>query len=124
MNIHYLNFLVSSVLLVSVGLYVYVRFMPFLWDCRITEFGVEVVVFRFIKVWKIRFRTIEAAEVISGWRLYDPFRLNPYRTVRIPSRIFGEKVLLTKTGIISHLVITPKDPRSFCAIVNSSVARI
>jgi hypothetical protein len=81
-----------------------------IYDYRVTNGAVEVVLFHWLPVVRVHFDDIESAQILS-WK---EFRLASITTLRMGNRFAARYVLITKKrGWFRHLAITPADPVSF-----------
>jgi hypothetical protein len=80
---------------------------PYLCDVRLGATDVEFVMFKSIVVWAIPRDEIIRFDKVSF--LEGAFAFH------IPSRLFGQRVLLTRDrGFIRRITVTPSDVEQFC----------
>lgn len=87
--------------------------LRFLYDYRVREDSIEVLLFRLIPIYRIRIQNIESIDVI-GWR---ELGVGVF-TLRLGNRlVLHDMVLIRKRGFIRSIVITPSNPYDFVAQV-------
>ena len=87
--------------------------LRFIYDYRLSDHAVEVLLFGLIPVWNLPFEEIQAIRKVS-WRELGIGRSAFRRMLRVGNRLFGQSVLITrKRGWVLHVVVTPKDADGF-----------
>jgi len=104
--------LIGAVLILVIG-------VPFvlrqIYDYRVTDGAIEIVLFRTLPVYRVHFDDIESVKILS-WR---ELRLASITTLRMGNRLAKRYILITrKSGWFRYLAITPADPDSFVAQIS------
>lgn len=91
--------------------------LPFLWDFRVTERGVEEYVLSALRIRTIPFDQISAVRLMKkeDWLAVRPRQY-------AGNRLRSKSVLLTKkTGLLRSIALTPADPEGFVAKVGRGI---
>ena len=93
--------------------------LPYLWDFKVTEQGVEEYVLHAFRIRTIRFDQISDVRLMKR---EDWFSVRPRQYAG--NRIRSKSVLLTKkTGILKSIALTPADPEGFVTMVGRGIER-
>ena len=87
-----------------------------LWEYYATPNGVEVRLFRHLRLWRLRREDIVSAQVIDGaLNLAAMGRAgsHPWNTISMGNRWSGRWVLVEKRRWPRFLAMTPRDPDAF-----------
>ncbi|UTD26539.1 hypothetical protein [Bradyrhizobium sp. WD16] len=96
------------------GIFLCIFFMlPYIYDFRLTSAAVEVVLFRSIAIYKIPFGDIRSVRAVNAFSV-SGVAVNPFRAIRIGNRFTSKAILIEKRGMLTFVLITPKDPGGFC----------
>lgn len=79
------------------------------YDYRITDGGIDIVLFRALPIWRIPFDDIEPVRIAS-WK---ELNLRGFTTLRLGNRFTSRYVVIKKRGWFRTVAITPADAEKF-----------
>ena len=111
--------ILSAFVFVALALTGFQLFGFVMYDCRVGDKGVDLMLFRYLRVWRIPYEDIDAVSPVTVRELVLKFG-GVFFTYA--GRPFGPFVMLKrKKGIVRAVVITPRDRDRFVEIVNSNL---
>jgi len=94
--------------------------LPWLYDCRVREQSIEIVLFRKLPIYRLRLANVVSVVKVSRKEL--AIKSAQGGTLGLGNRPFGEFVLVTKRkGPFRRIVLTPADAEAF---VSEAMSRL
>lgn len=95
--------------------------LPWLYDCRVHEQNIEIVLFRKLPIYRLRMTNIATVAKLTRKEL--AIKGAQGGTLGLGNRPFGEFVLVTKRkGPFRRIVLTPADADAFVSEATSRLA--
>lgn len=93
--------------------------LPFIYDYRLVDSSVEILLFRLIPIRRILFRDIAEIRVVPWKELFSfPRSLPLYFSESWGNRLWRPAVLIRKSrGLSRYIILTPKDTNAFIRFV-------
>jgi hypothetical protein len=98
--------------ILAVALFLFSLLLPLIYDVKLRDRVLQVVVFGFIPIAGFSLDTFEEVYVEEGWRF-----TNPFRSLALGNRPRSRYVIVERRGLIRYIAFTPGDPDAFVEAV-------
>lgn len=114
---------IGAATFILVGGFIIIKSIPILYDYRVKAGMVEIFILKLFPVLRIPVDKILEVSLEGGPGFSDVYNYNPFRTLRLPNRLSGSRVVITKKGIVKYIIFTPKNASSFYESIHAQLEK-